>query len=83
MANFILPLSGTSTHKSVNPSKLTIQLSTGDVEYDGSSAVTANIVATAVNAANVSSATNAIAYYTDSVGTFGSKSSANGALYAT
>lgn len=83
MANFRLPLSGTSTHKSVNPSKLIIQLSTGNIEYDGSSEVTANILNSAVSAANVSSTSNSIAYYTDSVGTFGSKASANGALYAT
>ena len=34
-------------------------------------------------AANLTSTTNAVAYYTDTAGKFGSKASANGALYAT
>lgn len=34
-------------------------------------------------AANITTTTNAIAYYTNTTGTFGSKASANGALYAT
>lgn len=33
--------------------------------------------------ANLTSTTNAVAYYTNTTGTFGSKASANGALYAT
>ena len=39
--------------------------------------------ATKATKANISSTTNAIAYYTDTTGTFGSKASANGAVYAT
>lgn len=35
------------------------------------------------NHANLTSTANAVAYYTDTMGTFGSKASANGALYAT
>ena len=35
------------------------------------------------NAANITTTTNAVAYYTNTTGTFGSKASANGALYAT
>ena len=34
-------------------------------------------------AANITSTTNAVAYFTDAAGTFGSKASSNGALYAT
>ena len=36
-----------------------------------------------VKGANITTTANAIAYYTDTAGTFGSKASANGALYAT
>lgn len=39
--------------------------------------------ATKATKANISSTANAIAYYTDTTGTFGSKASANGAVYAT
>lgn len=35
------------------------------------------------DAANLTTTTNAVAYYTNTTGTFGSKASANGALYAT
>lgn len=42
-----------------------------------------NGVASKSNAANVTSTANAVAYYTNTAGTFGSKASANGALYAT
>ena len=41
------------------------------------------LLAAKANAANVASTTNAVAYYTDAGGTFGSKASADGALYAT
>ena len=40
-------------------------------------------VAPKVTAANLTTSANAVAYYTDTAGTFGSKASANGALYAT
>ena len=36
-----------------------------------------------VKGANITTTANAVAYYTDTSGTFGSKASANGALYAT
>ena len=36
-----------------------------------------------VKGANITTTANAVAYYTDTTGTFGSKASANGALYAT
>ena len=36
-----------------------------------------------VKGANITTTANAVAYYTDTAGTFGSKASANGALYAT
>ena len=36
-----------------------------------------------VKGANITTTTNAVAYYTDTAGTFGSKASANGVLYAT
>lgn len=39
--------------------------------------------ATSATKANLTTTANAIAYYTDTAGTFGSKASANGALYAT
>ena len=44
-----------------------------------------NLTGTAdkATAANLTSTTNAVAYYTDTTGKFGSKASANGALYAT
>lgn len=49
--------------------------------YAGSSS--AGGAATSANAANLTTTANAIAYYTNTTGTFGSKASANGALYAT
>lgn len=39
--------------------------------------------ATSATKANLTTTTNAVAYYTDTAGTFGSKASANGVLYAT
>ena len=39
--------------------------------------------ATSATAANLTTTANAIAYYTNTTGTFGTKASANGALYAT
>lgn len=39
--------------------------------------------ATKADKANLTTTTNAVAYYTDAAGTFGSKASANGVLYAT
>jgi hypothetical protein len=36
-----------------------------------------------VKGANITTTANAVAYYTDAAGTFGTKASANGALYAT
>lgn len=39
--------------------------------------------ATKATAANITTTANAVAYYTNTTGTFGSKASANGALYAT
>ena len=39
--------------------------------------------ATSATKANLTTTANAVAYYTDAAGTFGSKASANGALYAT
>ena len=48
-------------------------------EYDGLKTRYAD----QANAANITSTTNAITYYTNTTGTFGSKASANGALYAT
>ena len=36
-----------------------------------------------IKGANITTTANAVAYYTDTAGTFGSKASANGALYAT
>lgn len=44
---------------------------------------TLNGNADTVTAANLTTTSNAIAYYTNTTGTFGSKASANGALYAT
>ena len=48
-------------------------------------AVTADNATSAskATAADLTSTTNAVAYYTNTTGTFGSKASANGALYAT
>ncbi len=46
---------------------------TGDIDNNAATATGANITTTA----------NAVAYYTNTTGTFGSKASANGALYAT
>ena len=46
------------------------------------SAANATLTAKAT-AANITSTTNAIAYYTDAAGTFGSKASADGVLYST
>lgn len=48
-------------------------------EYDGLKTRYAD----QANAANLTSTANAVAYYTDAAGKFGSKASANGALYAT
>lgn len=45
--------------------------------------VTVNGNATSANKANITTTENAIAYYSDNTGTFASKASANGALYAT
>ena len=44
---------------------------------------TLNGNANTATAANLTSTANAVAYYTNTTGTFGSKASANGALYAT
>ena len=53
MANFIAPFSGTTTHKSVNPSKLNLTTSTdGTIEYDGSSEISVDIAAQNVTSAN-------------------------------
>ena len=52
MANFILPTSGTTTHKSVNPSKLSLVTSTdGTVEYTGSDDVSVNLTTQTVASA--------------------------------
>lgn len=51
MANFRLPLSGTSTHKSINPSKLNLTTSNGEVEYDGSNEISVDLTTQTVAAA--------------------------------
>lgn len=63
------------------------------VSVNGSAAVTLKLPATikasltgnadTTTAANITTTANAVAYYTNTTGTFGSKASANGALYAT
>ena len=50
----------------------------GNVTVNGNAATSSK-----TNAANITTTTNAIAYYTNTAGTFGSKASANGVLYAT
>jgi hypothetical protein len=50
--DFRLPLSNTSTHKSVNPSLLRIITSNGTQEYDGSTLVEVNVSGSTVAAAN-------------------------------
>jgi len=55
MADFRLPLSGVSTHKSVNPQKLTLtNTGSGSVEYDGSAAKSVDLAALTVNRASIS-----------------------------
>lgn len=51
--HFRLPLSGTSTHKSINPSILKIITSSGEFEYDGSNSITVNISNSYVAGADV------------------------------
>lgn len=45
--------------------------------------ITNTNIAFKTSAANLTTTVNAVAYYTDTTGTFGTKASANGALYAT
>ena len=61
----------------------TINPSTGRITVPGG--VTANLtgVASKATAANLTTTANAIAIYTDTAGTFGTKATANGAAYAT
>lgn len=60
-----------------------MNLSTGLLTVPGG--ITANLtgIASKATAANLTTTANAIAYYTNTTGTFGTKASANGALYAT
>lgn len=66
-----------------NTNSPTINPSTGVLTASGG--IVGNLTGTAskATAANLTTTANAIAYYTNTTGTFGTKASANGALYAT
>jgi len=52
MADFRLPISDTSTHKSVNPNSLLLKTTLNDtVSYDGSNTTTVDLTALTVNQA--------------------------------
>ena len=51
--HFRLPLSGISTHKSINPSILKLITSSGEYQYDGSTAITIDISNSAVSGADI------------------------------
>lgn len=58
------------------------------MDYDGlrtrySDSATSATTASKSTAANITTTTNGVAYYTNTTGTFGNRASANGALYAT
>lgn len=89
---------GTSTCSAhaTHAGSATFATSAGNATYAASAsyassatfAATANtagstLLAAKATAANITSTTNAIAYYADAAGTFGSKASADGVLYAT
>ena len=70
---------GTSSNKWKNIYATTF---TGNLAGNASTADSAT-TASKAGAANITTTANAVAYYTNTTGTFGSKASANGALYAT
>jgi hypothetical protein len=68
-SNTITPLTASST---LDATKLS-----------GTASISTTGNAGSANSANITTTTNAVAYYTNTTGSFGSKASANGALYAT
>ena len=76
--SYILGKPGYNTNFMYNPGTKTITIGSGslsETEYSGN--------ASSATAANITTTANAVAYYSDTAGTFASKASANGALYAT
>ena len=68
---------------SINSLSVIDMTCTGSASF--TNGLTGNLTGNATSAtkADLTTTTNAVAYYTDAAGTFGSKASANGALYAT
>lgn len=80
-ANGWLIVGGNGSNLGVGSSSQPIYISTDGI----ATAITGTINNNAKTAtgANITTTTNAVAYYTNTSGTFGTKASANGALYAT
>ena len=75
--------SGVITLGSNTITPLTASSTLDATKLSGTASISTTGNAGSANSANITSTTNAVAYYTNTTGSFGSKASANGALYAT